>query len=38
MNRARLEAALDEIDGRSIRRPERHLRAVPATRPARKAS
>jgi hypothetical protein len=36
-HRRALEAALDEIDGRGTRRPERHLRPVP-DRPARKAS
>jgi hypothetical protein len=28
-NRARLEAALDEMEGRGTGKPERHLRAVP---------
>lgn len=41
-NRARLEAALDEMEGRGTGRPERHLRPVPdrrtATHPDRKAS
>lgn len=43
MNRARLEAALDAMEGRGTGKPERHLRPVPnphhtAARPDRKAS